>query len=200
MLYFTPKSDLKTVEALFALEQRYLDAYFQLLQYAESKQITVVPLDILPENVKNQHLENAKTYSALRASVSEYVHPFDELADRYKAGDPTSYFLETTKLPDYGSPRPSIFNEEDKAHWLDKTHALSGAIKHKKSQDFRHLINPLYWIYAFFHSILHFTGVGKLVGEQIAKAISALLVVATAAASPWIKQLVVAWFKQFSSK
>jgi hypothetical protein len=41
---------------------------------------------------------------------------------------------------------------------------------------------------------------GKLVGEQIAKAISALLAVSTAAASPWIKQLVVARFKHFSSK
>jgi hypothetical protein len=103
-------------------------------------------------------------------------------------------------LPDYGSARPSIFNEEDKAYWLDKTHALRGTIKHKKSEDFKHLINPFYWIYAFFHSILHFTGIGKLVGDQIAKIISALLALATAAASPWIKQLLVAWLKHCSSK
>jgi hypothetical protein len=191
---------LRTVEALFALEQSYFDAYFQLLRYAQSKQLNVFPLHTLPQEVQNEHLEHAKAYSELRANVSEHVHPFEKLAERYAAVDPTFYFLEATKLPDYGSPRPKIFTEEDKAYWLDKTHALRGAIKHKKSEDFRHLVNPFYWVYAFFHSILHFTGLGKIVGEQIAKVISALLAVATAAASPWIMQLVVAWFKHFSAK
>ena len=200
MLYFTPKADLRTVEALFALEQRYLEAYFQLLQYAESKHMPLFPFNVFPQEVQQQHLEHAKAYSDLRACVNEYVHPLERLTERYGAVDPTSYFLETTKLPDYGSGRPSIFNAEDKAYWLDKTHALRGAIKFNEARDFRHLVNPFYWVYAFFHSVLSFTGIGKLVGEEVAKAVSVSLTAATTAASPWIKQLVVAWFKHFSGK
>ena len=114
MLYFTPKGDLIRVETLFDLEQRYLIAYFKLLQYAQSKQITVFRLDVLSPDVRLQHLENAKTYSGLRASVSEYIHPFEKLTERYKAVDPTSYFLETTRLPDYGSgSRPESVIEDE---------------------------------------------------------------------------------------
>jgi hypothetical protein len=200
MLYFTPKRDLKMLEELFALEQTYLDSYIKLLVHAEAKHITVISLDMLPQETRREYAENTREYSRLRASVNEYVHPFDKLTERYAAVDPTSYFLEATKLPDYGRSRPQMFNETDRAYWLDKTYALRGAIKQKKSEDFWHLVNPLYWVYAFFHSILHFTGLGKIVGEQIAKVISALLTVAMAAAAPWIKQLVVAWFKHFSAK
>lgn len=188
------------LEELFTLEQTYLDSYIKLLVHVEATHISVIPLDRLPPEVRQEYSQNTREYSRLRALVSEYVHPFDKLTERYAAVDPTTYFLNATKLPNYGGTHPEVFNETDRVYWLDKTHALRGAVKHKKSEEFKHLINPFYWIYAFFHSILHFTGLGKIVGEQIAKVISTLLTLATAAASPWIKQLVVAWFKHFSAK
>jgi hypothetical protein len=125
MLYFTPKGDLKTVGLLFALEQRYLEAYFQLLQYAESKQLTVFPLNVLPQEVQKQHLEHAKTYSDLRASVNEQVHPFEQLTERYRAVDPTSYFLETTKLPGNRSA-PPLPQQSSAGHFQKNTGHLEG--------------------------------------------------------------------------
>jgi hypothetical protein len=200
MLYFTPRSDLKTVDHLFSLEQQCLEAYIDVVRFADSNPLVRLAPDRLPPDVRATHIENLKLYSSLRASISEYVYPFGKLADRYNAVDPTDYFLEATKLPHYGDVRSTTFTEEDRVYWLDKIHALRGAVKHKKAEDFGHLINPFYWVYAFFHSILHFAGIGKVLGEQVSKVISTLLTAATAIASPWLKQLVVAWFKHFSAK
>jgi hypothetical protein len=47
---------------------------------------------------------------------------------------------------------------------------------------------------------LRFAGIGKVLGELVSLVISTLLTAATAIASRWLKQLVVAWFKHFSAK
>jgi hypothetical protein len=201
VLYFTARSDLKTVEKVFQMEQPYITSYWALLAHAQKNNLDIVPHQHLSAEIKEENLRLAKDYTEKRRSISEHVSQMSAIAIRYSLGEPTKNLLAATRLPDFGEPNPQgPFNAHDKNYWLDTTHILIGAIKHRKNEQFWHLINPFYWIFEGIRAIFATIGLSKLLGQSVTNILSTVLTGATAIASPWIKDIVQAWLRHLLRK
>ena len=194
MLYFTAKKDLRTVEELFELEHKYVKSYWRITNATNDD----VHLESNPPSEKalgNVQRPLHWQYDDYRRQILEQLTKMGKLADRYGVGHPTENLLTTTQLPDYKlTPTPGLFNDRDRFYWTDKMYTLIGAIKDRKQEEFKLVINPFYWVFAMFRSVFTMLGLSKLIGESITTLLSVGMTASTAILSPWIKHFIQEWW------
>jgi hypothetical protein len=154
VLYFAPKRDRIFVLATFELEKRYLATYLECRSIIERYQLHAFPLDVLPDATRIEYIELGNKYRSERDSINRLQPRMAQIAERYGGPDVTSYFLDTTTMPDYSRNRSSVFTGEDNNVWKDGTAQLIGHIQLAEDEDFKKLRNPLNWIYLPLRTVL----------------------------------------------
>jgi len=82
---------------------------------------------------------------------------------------------------------------------VDVVDQTIGQLIRRVSKEKWWLLNPLYWIYSFMQSIIGVVGLSKVISDQTSAVISQFLTALVTLASPWIKDLIVAWFSKLFS-
>jgi hypothetical protein len=179
MLYLTPKSEYKHVLGLFVAETRYLETYMTMLRFIEANQLHTFPPNVLPQPKQEEYVQLIQQYRSQRDAINRSLPLASQIADKYGAGDVTSYFLEATEFPDYSVVRPRFFAKEDDTLWQDSVHRLLGYIELARKNDIKTLLNPINWVYLPLRSLLRLPtsllGItGTVVGKFWDKAVELL--------------------------
>lgn len=199
MWYFTPKSDLLFLERFKATTREFIAARAAAKSMKSSSD-------------RQASSPQAKEYAAsiekrdmLRTQFSEQQSRATWLAQKYKVQVVFAVWIETIALQEFHFDAYTAMNEnthypkEVEQRAIDTIDRCTGACKDRMREDFWHLVNPFYWIYACFHSLFTSSGLSKPLGESVTKLLSKFLTAVIVAATPWLKQFAELWFKRLTS-
>jgi hypothetical protein len=197
MWYFTPRSDLLFLERFRALTRDFIAARGTVSSLeSNGRRGSRSEADVCIAAIEKR--------DKLRTQFSQQQVRATWIAKKYKVQVVFAVWIHTVALQQAqvdaftAINENTVYPEEVQQRAVDTIDRCVGACKDQMREDVWHLVNPLYWIYASFHSLFTSSGLSKPLGEPVTKLVSKALTAGIVAATPWLKQLAAAWLKRLT--